>query len=346
MKIISSNRRIIPANVNIACSMGRVWLVAAGWLIGISGLSQNLVPNPSFEEFTTCPSLLNQTILATGWGPFRDTPDFFHSCSNNNVVGVPVNFVGMQVPATGQGYFGSILWCNSAENSREHFGTELITPLIPGEPVFVSFKVSTTTAGNSANMRYSASGAGLFFSTVPYFQDGPLSLPDHAAVVLDTIIADTTNWHIVSGVYVPDSAYRFVVLGGFFSDSLLTSTVINPNGTYDCAYSYFDDICVSTSAGDCLIPDGIHPTPIERTQRILPNPCSEFATVWFKTPIRTAGQLFIYDSQGRLVMRFALSDGQRMIVLDLRNAPDSPLIITTTDLSGPHGSNILIHVSP
>ena len=41
----------------------------------------NLVPNPSFEEYDTCPDLLDRVQYATHWMNFGNSPDYYNSCS-------------------------------------------------------------------------------------------------------------------------------------------------------------------------------------------------------------------------------------------------------------------------
>ena len=85
------------------------------WICMMSpGKAQNLVPNPSFEEFTTCP-----TTLGIG-GPLQCTPwfsynsaDYFNVCGGFNT-GVPNNAFGFQEARTGVAYVGCLLYTSDA----------------------------------------------------------------------------------------------------------------------------------------------------------------------------------------------------------------------------------------
>lgn len=221
--------------------------------------AQNLVPNGSFEEYTQCPDFLNQMNRATGWSRYHKSPDYFNSCLVNGlpgggVVGVPSNVAGWQLASTGMGYAGALVWeepSESVANQREHLGATLLAPLQIGVPVFVSFKVSVAVDGSQMRPRFSASGAGLRFTTTPYLQDWPPVVPNQAALSMSTIPADTAIWYDVSGVYIPDSAYECVVLGNFFDDLNTSVVQINPSGNGDLAYVYFDDVCVSYDPNGC-----------------------------------------------------------------------------------------------
>src|SRR6188768_1056384 len=89
---------------------------------------QNLVPNPSFEIYDTCPSTLSAINLATSWSSFTQSPDYFNGCSPN--INVPNNPLGYQPASEGQAYAGALM-CGPivALNAREFFGAQLIEPL-------------------------------------------------------------------------------------------------------------------------------------------------------------------------------------------------------------------------
>ena len=60
--------------------------------------AQNLVPNPSFEHYDSCPDFYSELSYATGWLAFSPSPDYFNSCDLSQFVGCNKNFAGMQNP--------------------------------------------------------------------------------------------------------------------------------------------------------------------------------------------------------------------------------------------------------
>src|SRR6185503_219273 len=71
-------------------------------------VGQNLVQNPSFEQYTSCPTGNSGIYLATPWNVppgSGTTPDYMNSCSTGgigcNSVGVPDNFLGSAPAANG-----------------------------------------------------------------------------------------------------------------------------------------------------------------------------------------------------------------------------------------------------
>ena len=73
--------------------------------------AQNIVPNPSFETYTNCPTGLGTGNLeCTPWvTPTLGTEDYFNAC-NTGDVGVPANLFGNQAAHTGDAYVGGYSW--------------------------------------------------------------------------------------------------------------------------------------------------------------------------------------------------------------------------------------------
>src|SRR5689334_10862519 len=90
--------------------------------------AQNLVPNPSFEIFDTCPDNVDQVNRAQGWSSFGNTPDYFNTCDStgNMAVSIPHNALGYQLAADGSAYCG--LFNHEVFEYREYIGSQLINP--------------------------------------------------------------------------------------------------------------------------------------------------------------------------------------------------------------------------
>ena len=110
-----------------------IWLlfIKADVLIG----QYNLVPNPSFEIFDTCPTNGNQLYRTINWiNPiFNSTPDYLNMC-NAFGWGVPSNIYGDEPAHSGVAYSsiitGGINPSNPIFNNyREYMETELMDSL-------------------------------------------------------------------------------------------------------------------------------------------------------------------------------------------------------------------------
>jgi OmpA-OmpF porin, OOP family len=84
-----------------------------------NGNAQNLVPNPSFEQYDTCPDLLNQIQYAIGWNNFGNTPDYYNACSQ--IMNVPNTQGGYQLAYDGNAYCGVYTFAYGGVNYREYW---------------------------------------------------------------------------------------------------------------------------------------------------------------------------------------------------------------------------------
>ncbi len=66
-------------------------------LLPLSSFSQNLVPNPSFEDTVMCPSGSGLVEYCANWKIFRDSPDYFQECASLSTLSVPYNFEKLEV---------------------------------------------------------------------------------------------------------------------------------------------------------------------------------------------------------------------------------------------------------
>ncbi|TND07533.1 MAG: hypothetical protein FD123_3085 [Bacteroidetes bacterium] len=69
---------------------------------------QNLVPNPGFETYTSCPAaMIGEIFKATPWVNHLNSNDYFNVCGAASVL-VPNNTLGNQPARTGNAYGGFI----------------------------------------------------------------------------------------------------------------------------------------------------------------------------------------------------------------------------------------------
>lgn len=247
---------------------------------------QNLVPNPSFEEFFDCPSTNSNMVDCKDWansGASNTTPDYFNVCGANGL-GIPNIDFGFQYAHRGDGMSGVItyVWEQSPgwPDYREFIGVPLKEPLIIGETYFMSFHINHS--GYLPDwQKIGANKIGMRFSINPFSETNPPSLDNFAHLYTDSVFVDTVSWYKVSGSFVADQGYEYVSIGNFFN-AQSTDTVIfggSPFGGSN-AYYYIDDVCVST---DSLFNENwltSIPNSLE-THKILcyPNPVSSYLEI-------------------------------------------------------------------
>lgn len=282
-------------------------------LVAVSD-AQNLVPNSGFEAYSICPDLYNQMDYSTGWSAYRGSPDYFNSCDSSGIVGVPNNFAGNQSAADGEAYAGVLAWSLGVEDEREYLGAELIAPLVPGIPVYISFKISGATGGSQNDFRWTCNGGGVLFTMSPYSQSDPLPIPNNGALYTSSAPLDTLNWTEVNGIYVPDSTYQYVTLGNLLSDNLLTLEEFNPAGNDNRVYLLFDDVCVSLEAATCHIEESVAKN-ILAIPMVSPNPFSNETVVRWHEGM-PGMDIWLTDIMGRRVWSTHTQEGQTSFRID------------------------------
>ena len=106
-----------------------------------SEAQQNLVPNPSFEEYSDCPNAGGRIWFAEPWFSVYGTCDYFHECGTFSY-GTPGNWVGNENPKDGQGYGQISCYSPAFDNIREFVGLELLDSLQAEVKYDVEFFVS------------------------------------------------------------------------------------------------------------------------------------------------------------------------------------------------------------
>jgi hypothetical protein len=271
----------------------------------------NLVQNPSFEYYNSCPNYFNQINRATGWNSALPTPDYFNLCASNVYpsFSVPNNIFGYRTAATGNGYSGFIAK-EGTNNVREYIGSQLITPLQIGIRYYMSMKVSLAGGAN----RYNVCGInklGILFSTVLYDSASPAPICNCAQIYTDSIITDTLNWTRITGSFIADSNYSYINIGNFFSNYLNDSIQIV--GTGCNAYYYLDDICVSNDSiySYTYVYTG-GSTGINNLNKVstacFPNPSKDLVTI--TDDEKNIEQIKLYDVMGQLLQNYEVSNLQ------------------------------------
>jgi PKD repeat protein len=237
--------------------------------IGLHGDAQNLVSNPGFEILSSCPNTTSQIANATGWNTSSNSPDLFNSCNGNGtIVGMPGNICGYQQSFGGNGYMGLLCYGSFSSsysvNIREYATGMLTSPLVIGQTYSASFHVVLM---NQSSHEVDHIDAKFVMSYNP-------SLPiTNSAQVFSTLpISDTLNWTTISGTFVADSAYNFIVIGNHFDDANTIANSIQPVTFGWNAYYFVDDIEVTA----------LNQQPVSlfsATNHICPGACIDFTNL-------------------------------------------------------------------
>ncbi|MGV9013646.1 MAG: hypothetical protein ACOH13_13715 [Flavobacteriales bacterium] len=192
------------------------------------------------------------------WRTWSNSPDYFNACADTlddlaNLASVPFNGWAFQYAQDGDAYAG--FYTYYTPEYREFIGAPLITPLTAGTTYYLSFWVNLADSGNYFGRNFGATNnQGLLFtmdSNAWVDFNGPgFPFRNYAHLYRAEVLTDTTNWTLVSGSFVADSAYQYVVLGNFF-DNAHTEVLPLPPGNGEYSYCLVDNVCVSPNPNGC-----------------------------------------------------------------------------------------------
>ncbi len=243
--------------------------------------AQNLIPNHSFEEYDTCQVLNDVYYPETGplgWFSAGWTPDHFMSCQpNGSFNGVPLNMVSYQYPQDGECYAGVITYHQNVEG-REFFMVELSEPLMQGQTYYASFYANAAWGGYEQHPQVwvATSHIGMLFTTEPrqWEYNDPVPTPGNFAHVYHPwVIADTVDWILVSGSFVADSAYAYVMIGNHFDDATTDTLHLGVSIQYAKAMTLIDNVCVSPQPDGCPIALSLSDSSLD-DMVLFPNPAT------------------------------------------------------------------------
>ncbi len=241
---------------------------------GLTTLAQNLVPNPSFEQYSICPSTSFEIDKVISWSSAGGSPDYFNSCAGAGGASVPDNFYGYQNTIIGDAYVGLYTYNRglSWPDHREHIQADLLSPLTIGVQYYVSMDISFTLDNNEIGFAADKLGM-LFTNSTSYDAGNPPFTINNAQVFIDTIISDTINWYHFESSFIADSAYQKILIGNFFDDA--NTNIQGIDTSLYIAYYYVDNICVSLDSVDCLLATPIMDYEIEDEIKIYPIPSNQ-----------------------------------------------------------------------
>jgi len=212
--------------------------------------SQNLVPNPSFENFSANFNGPSNFNYLNDWNSFS-SPEWHHV---NNIfpispypTSVPNNFVGHQYPNTGLGYASIISSFRLDANNREPMSVKLIDTLRAGKSYCVRFYVSLADSSYFACSKLAAAfttalpvPTGLGPPTYNFWPDSIIP----QVVNTSGFITDTVNWVKVEGSFIATQDLAWLTLGVFGLGATYDTLQFNSSLTSPTGYYYFDDVSV------------------------------------------------------------------------------------------------------
>ena len=208
-------------------------------------VAQNLVPNPSFEDYSSCPTFASQLDRAIPWfNPNIGTPEYYNACADwGSYMSVPASQTGsFQYPRTGNGFAGIYVFRTDVPNMREYVEVQLTSPLEQGKCYLVEFHVNAPN-----DHPYACDGVGAKLNVGPLTANDaqPFSVTPEVTNPAGELIADTLGWKRIFGYYTAQGGEDHITIGNFNNDVNTSWTTIQQGVWYQTsAYLYVDDVKV------------------------------------------------------------------------------------------------------
>lgn len=269
---------------------------------------ENLVFNPSFEEYRDCPRKIDAlgtlTIVEAWFQPTKGSADYYNVCGSRDC-GVPNNKLGVQSAHTGLGYCG--IYC-SKTNYREYLQTQLKHSLQKGEKYLLSFYVSLSeySSGSVATI------GGLLTkdriedtvrSVIMRKEERKISSKVSQTLATyyepqvmnpyENVLVNTRGWTCISGTFVAEGGEEYLTIGNFLPASKSNVTDLD-SLTYllPGAYYYIDDVrlvCLScdasqvreTNKSETLPPSVADVAPVKDTATFVPGATFVLENIFF-----------------------------------------------------------------
>jgi gliding motility-associated-like protein len=179
--------------------------------------SQNLVPNPSFEEFEgNCPDSISFNELKN-WYAAYDSPDYYTSCNTWEGCFAPANIAGYQIPKDGNGYTGFALFVGNGSIGKEYPQVKLAKKLTTGAHYKLSFYINLA---NSSGYAIDQIGAWLHSDSLvgmlSYFTNGVIP---QICSPIGVIQSDTLEWVHIQGCFQAKGDEQYLTIGNFRKNS-------------------------------------------------------------------------------------------------------------------------------
>lgn len=208
--------------------------------------AQNLVPNPSFEDTVSCPIGPDQLSLAQFWySPTFATTDYYHECSDPypiGLVGVPFNWVGYQLPRTGNGYIGLVFDFGTLNPEyREYAQIKLLEKLKTGGIYKLSFYASLA---DSSALALSQLGGLLSENPVGTLGDPQIEMQPQVLSNKNTFLVNKDGWMEITGYFIAQGNEKYLTIGHFLSNANSSYIKVYDGLFANQSYYYIDDVSI------------------------------------------------------------------------------------------------------
>lgn len=232
------------------------WLVATAYVNAQTmDSSQNLVPNPGFEQYYSLPSSMaevhNNTVKYWKANPRECTPEYFHQDGAKGFR-VPKNRCGTMPAHTGKAYVGLLFRAGKRQMDprdvyyREHIMAKLKRPLKKKYRYIVKMYIALASYSN-----YAIANLGIYFNQFPEKITWDKKIEAHIVTPTHRFFDQRGQWMLVQDTIVAMGGEQYIMIGDFNSfknrqiKKITNSTKHRYKFNYQRAYYYLDDVSVT-----------------------------------------------------------------------------------------------------
>lgn len=213
-------------------------------------VAQNLVPNPSFENWDGTSGAGGNTLDGLdNWYQANGTADHHHTdFSGNNLIGLSPCPLGQGntecgYPVTGEAVLGC--WKgNGIDGTREWAGVQLTQAMQAGSCYKVSFWIQNKE--DHPDFLYETNQWGIFFSEtmLPTFGANVIDYTNKMdQIVMTSEVIGDTVWHYIETEFPANEPYQYIYVG--YQGNVSNSTFTAANNSVSLGfYVWFDDITI------------------------------------------------------------------------------------------------------
>ncbi|MCR9246319.1 MAG: hypothetical protein NXI31_14905 [bacterium] len=197
----------------------------------------NLIPNPSFEDYSSRPAGVSQIGNAHHWSrPTAGTSDYYHVDAYSSLVRIPDNSLGTQSTLWGRAYAGLYPFAQTEHtNHAEYLQARLVQRLESGVTYDFSMFVSLADESQQAINQIGALFTSTAISSTIYAAFSATPQVVHSGHP----ITDHRGWTEIRGSFVANGDEEYVTIGRFTTNY---QSVPTERGTRPSPYYYLDNL--------------------------------------------------------------------------------------------------------
>lgn len=274
---------------------------------------QELVPNGGFEDYSDLPDNSGQWNRCSFWtnaggiaiDGFYGDADYFHMDGGGSVQlpGTVLANVSAHSGDAIMGFLGYQAPYMATTDIREYLMVELNESLTIGNSYNISFWITNGSSG--LGHIYKCDGIGINFSTSPLNQAGA-SYIDRAPQLEIEGELFTNEWQEITFDFIADSAYTYLTIGNFYSDTETNiSVAVEGPLPFQGAYYFVDDFSLEVNGLNEISENTITDNSLFT---LYPNPSIDVVSVKLNSIIESQVEYTLLSIDGKVIQSGAFSN--------------------------------------